>query len=280
VRFAALTASVEIAVVAQHAQAEAGCGAPRPAEDGWPVAEPETVDLDGATLCSMSTWLRGWKEGNIHAVLVVRSGALVFEQYFSGNDEHWGRAVGEVDFGPAARRDERSLTKSVVALVLGIAIDRGWVKSIDEPVLSFFPQYSDLRTPDKDRITLRHLLTMPAGLEWHEYGVTYTNPANSQTLMDSARDPYRYVLEQKVVNRRGHCRSAAEPPATITSRRPVASTVPAPGRAARPPAAPPMSRRGTSRNCPVTRWRRPAAQQSLLHRAALRSASRRDWRRR
>jgi len=92
------------------------------------------------------------------------------------------------------------MTKSVVALVMGITIDRGWVKGVDEPMLSFFAEYPDLRTPEKDRITLRHLLTMSAGLDWHEYGVAYTDPANSENGMEKAADPYRYVLQQKVIS--------------------------------------------------------------------------------
>jgi CubicO group peptidase (beta-lactamase class C family) len=79
----------------------------------------------------------GLEEANVHAVLVVRHGTLVFEHYFSGADERQGRPLGQVAFGPETKHDERSVTKSVTALVLGIAIDRGWVKSVDEPVLSF-----------------------------------------------------------------------------------------------------------------------------------------------
>jgi CubicO group peptidase (beta-lactamase class C family) len=147
----------------------------------------------------MVKWLDDWKQSNIHAVLVVRHGTLVFEHYFSGADEHWGRSVGEVAFGPEIKHDERSVTKSIVALVLGIAIDRGLIKSLDEPVLSFFPDYADLRTPEKDRITLRDLVTMSGGLEWHEDDTPYTSEANSENRMDNAADPYRYALQQSVV---------------------------------------------------------------------------------
>jgi CubicO group peptidase (beta-lactamase class C family) len=130
---------------------------------------------------------------------VVRHGTLVFEHYFSGADEHWGRSVGEVAFDPDIKHDERSVTKSIVALVLGIAIDRGLIKSLDEPVLSFFPDYADLRTPEKDKITLRDLVTMSGGLEWHEDDTPYTSEANSENRMDNAADPYRYALQQAVV---------------------------------------------------------------------------------
>lgn len=114
-------------------------------------------------------------------------------------DEHLGSSVGEVTFGPETRHDARSMTKSVTDLLVGIAIDRGWIKSIDASAFSFFPQYADLRTPEKDRITLRHLLTKSSGLEWHEFDTPYTSDTNSENRMDSAKDSYRYALEQPVV---------------------------------------------------------------------------------
>ena len=95
------------------------------------------------------------------------------------------------------------MTKSVVALVLGIAIDRRLIKGIDDSVMSFFPEYADLRTPERDRITLRDLITMSAGLEWHEDDTPYTSDANSENRMDNAADPYRYALQQSVLERRG-----------------------------------------------------------------------------
>jgi CubicO group peptidase (beta-lactamase class C family) len=93
--------------------------------------------------------------------------------------------------------DARSVTKSVVALVLGIALDRGLVKGdLDIPVLDLLPQYADQRTPEKAKITLRHLLTMSAGLKWNE-DIPYGNPSNSETQMDRATIPF--VLSQDVV---------------------------------------------------------------------------------
>jgi len=198
-RLLALIISIGIAVFPKPTLAQTDCGMPSTGEDHWPVAAPESAGLASATLCPMVKWLDDWKQGNIHAVLVVRHGTLVFEHYFSGPDEHWGRSVGDVDFGPEIKHDERSVTKSIVALVLGIAIERGLIKSLDEPVLSFFPDYADLRTPEKDRITLRDLVTMSGGLEWHEDDTPYTSEANSENRMDNASDPYRYALQQAVV---------------------------------------------------------------------------------
>jgi hypothetical protein len=68
----------------------------------------------------------------------------------------------------------------------------------DESVINWFLQYSDLRTPEKERISLRHLLTMSAGLEWNEY-VPFSDPKNSAMRMLESADRCRYALEQPVV---------------------------------------------------------------------------------
>jgi CubicO group peptidase (beta-lactamase class C family) len=197
-RIIALIVAIGACVLSPLALAQDDCGVPKASTDKWAVAAPESVGLANAALCPMVKWLNDSKE-NVHAVLVARHGTLVFEQYFSGSDEAWGRPLGNIAFGPEVRHDERSATKSIIALLLGIAIDRGLIKSIDEPVLSFFPEYADLRTPEKDRITLRHIVTMSAGLEWHELDIPYTSAANSENRMDAASDPYRFALEQPVV---------------------------------------------------------------------------------
>jgi CubicO group peptidase (beta-lactamase class C family) len=173
------------------------CDPPAARDDGWKIATPETVGLDPATLCALVPRFTAWTQADVHAVLVARHGALVFEHYFQGSDETWGKPLGLVDFSPDTKHDLRSITKSVTSLLLGIAIDRGWVPGVDTPVLSLLPAYADLHSPEKDRITLRHLLTMSAGLQWDE-NIPYTNPANSEILMDYAPDPYRFVLTRPV----------------------------------------------------------------------------------
>jgi len=198
-RIISIIVAIGTCVLSSWARAQDGCGVPSAITDQWVVAEPESVGLASATLCPMLKWLNASKESNVHAVLVVRHGTLVFEHYFSGSDEAWGRPIGKIAFGPEVRHDERSATKSVIALLLGIAIDRGLIKGIDEPVLSFFPEYADLRAPEKDRITLRHLVTMSAGLEWHEIDVPYTSADNSEIRMELSGDPYRFTLGQPVV---------------------------------------------------------------------------------
>jgi CubicO group peptidase (beta-lactamase class C family) len=163
----------------------------------WIIADPEGAGLRREPLRDLAAWLDSVGQANIHSVLVARHGKLAFEHYRAGEDECWGEPLGTVAHGPDSKHDLRSVTKSVVSLLFGIALDRKLIRDIDDPVIDWFPQYSDLRTPEKERITLRYLLTMSAGLEWNE-NVPFSNPKNSEMRMISSADQYRYVLEQPV----------------------------------------------------------------------------------
>ena len=164
----------------------------------WTIANPESAGLRSEPLRDLIEWLDGFGQANIHSILVVRHGRLLFEHYRPGEDQCWGEALGNVAHGPESKHDLRSVTKSVISLLFGVTLDRKLIKDIDEAIIDWFPEYSDLRTPEKERISLRHLLTMSAGLEWNEY-VSFTDPKNSEMRMLSSADQYRYALEQPVV---------------------------------------------------------------------------------
>ncbi|WP_162146180.1 serine hydrolase domain-containing protein [Inquilinus limosus] len=181
--------------IASAADTLSECRAPAVLDDGWAVAAPAGEGFEPALLCALGPALTAWTEGNAHAVLVARHGRLVYERYFAGEDQIWGRPLGRIPHDAGTKHDLRSITKSVTALLVGIAVDTGWIKDIDAPALSLLPQYADLRSPETDRITLRHLLTMSSGLAWNEE-LPYSDPRNSERLMSDAPDPYRYVLEQ------------------------------------------------------------------------------------
>jgi CubicO group peptidase (beta-lactamase class C family) len=181
------------------AQTEPHCDAPAQLDDGWSVSLPEEQGLDPVPICAIEDRLRTWTASNVHAIVVARHGVLVYEKYLAGEDQLWGKPLGRVVYEAGKLHDIRSVTKSITSLIVGIAVDRGWIKDLDASVFSFFPEYADLRTPEKDRITLRHLLMMATGLAWDE-SLPYSNPANSESQMYAARDPYRYVLERPVTD--------------------------------------------------------------------------------
>jgi Beta-lactamase len=119
-----------------------------------------------------------------------------------GEDTAWGTPLGRIAFDAGLRHDLRSITKSITSILLGVILDRGLIKSLDEPVFSYFPEYADLKTPEKAQINLRHLLTMSSGLAWNEY-IPYSEPANSERRMMVDPDRHRYVLKQPSVRPAG-----------------------------------------------------------------------------
>jgi CubicO group peptidase (beta-lactamase class C family) len=85
----------------------------------------------------------------------------------------------------------------VISLLVGIAIDRKLIRSADEPVVKFFPDYSAQRSPGWDNITLRHLLTMSSGMQWDE-NRGWKDPKNDEPHLSNEADPMRYVLSKPI----------------------------------------------------------------------------------
>jgi CubicO group peptidase (beta-lactamase class C family) len=171
-----------------------GCGVPVARDDGWPVASiNEDKLIDRAELCRMADRLAASSDANVHSVLVARGGKLVFERYFRGSDEINSHPVGKVTFDADTLHNVKSVSKSVASLAVGIALDRGLIRSINEPIFSFFPELSDLRSPEKERIQLLHVLAMSMGLKWVE-AIPSNEDNNDEVRMHMAPDPCRYVL--------------------------------------------------------------------------------------
>lgn len=173
------------------------CGAPSSIDDGWEIASPDSVGMDGAQLCTIAARLEQQATA-VHSVVVIRHGKLVFEQYFPGYDQPWGQTDGQYEFTATTKHDMRSVTKSVTSLLVGIAIDRKLIAGVDEPVLKFFPDTAAVKQPGWDAITLRHLLTMSSGIKWDE-ALAWTDPKNDGPHLVSEADPIGYVLARPVV---------------------------------------------------------------------------------
>lgn len=178
-------------------QAPIACGTPTALADGWTLDTPEHVGLDITRLCGIAERLKG-SDANVHAMVIVRHGKLVFEQYYPGDDYPWGHPDRRYEFDAATKHDMRSVSKSVTSLLIGIAIDRRLIASAEEPVVKFFPEYAALATPGWDRVTLRNLLTMSSGIEWDE-ARPWNDPKNDEPYLGSEPDPLRYVLAKPIV---------------------------------------------------------------------------------
>src|SRR5262245_30405759 len=148
----------------------------------------------------------------LHGLVVAYRGRLALERYYPGPDWRWGRSLGAVAFGPETVHDLRSVTKSLVGLLYGIALAAGKVPPLDAVLVDQFPEYPDLvADPARRRLTVGHVLSMTLGLEWNE-SAPYTSAANSEIAMELAPDRYRFVLERPVVGppglRWGYCGGA------------------------------------------------------------------------
>lgn len=166
-------------------------------DDGWVGAAPAEVGLDAKSLSGLDAFLRQWPKHNIHAVVIVRRGKLVFERYFSGRERQWMEWSAPVQFSPETKHDIRSITKSVTSLLIGLALNEQQFPPLDSSVVDHFPEYADLRTIKNAHITFRHLLTMTHGQRWDERR-SWKSQANNERHLLEAKDPYRYVLQQRM----------------------------------------------------------------------------------
>ncbi len=164
-----------------------------PPADDWPIGSPADGGLNSNVLNTLPAWLDDLPGSNIHAVLVARNGVLAFEHYRTGHDQRWGADPGPVQHGPDTLHDMRSVTKCVTGLLYGQAVGTGTAPSLDETVLDHLPDVADLRSPEKDRILVRHLLTMSTGLAWDE-NVPISDPANGEMRLWRSEDRVRTVL--------------------------------------------------------------------------------------
>ena len=119
----------------------------------WRTANPASLGMNPEKLTDLENLVKSQYK-NINGIIVVRKGYIVFEKYFNG-------------FGPLDAHHVASVTKSVTSALIGIAVDAGYIKSIEDKVLDYFPEYvtgaSDIQ---KRTITIRHLLTMTAPFAW------------------------------------------------------------------------------------------------------------------
>lgn len=168
--------------------------APPVLDDGWRTASPDAVGLDGARLAEMTEALRRGEHGNVHALLIERDGRLVYEEYFTGEDESLGQDLGRVTFGRTSLHDIRSVGKSIVSTLVGIAIEEGALPSVDEPLHALLPDYAHLLTGGKREVRLRHLLGMSAGLDYDELSLPYSDSDNDWVRLVGSPDPLAFVL--------------------------------------------------------------------------------------
>jgi CubicO group peptidase (beta-lactamase class C family) len=165
----------------------------------WDKVAPEEAGFAASLERKFDAGVEAGLLREFHALAMSRNGKLVFERYFEGRDEAWGDDIGHVAFGPDTLHDLRSVTKSITSLLYGIALERGLVPSLDSPVVDGFPEYPDLvADAERRKVTVEHTFSMAMGMEWDE-NLPYTDPRNSEIMMEHAPDRYRFILDRPIV---------------------------------------------------------------------------------
>ncbi len=169
------------------------------ANSEWENTQPEQVNISAELGVKLDQAFAENELKNLHSVLVIRHNKIAIEKYYTGQDEIWGTPSGEIQFDQRTLHDLRSITKSIVSLLYGIALQDKKVPTVDAPIIDSFKQYKELaENKELEKITIGHVLSMTMGLEWNE-NVPYSNPANSEIAMENAADRYQYILSRDVL---------------------------------------------------------------------------------
>jgi len=172
---------------------------PHKLEDDIKVGSLSQVNIDTTLLYQSIKRIKGGALGQIHSILIYKNNLLVLEEYFSGNTYSWEAPeyFGEyVSWNTSSLHDIMSVTKSLTSACIGIAINRGLIKSVDQSIFDYLPNHQHLKANGKDKITIEHLLTMTSGLGWTEWGTSYKSIENPIIgIWYSDKDPISFILE-------------------------------------------------------------------------------------
>jgi CubicO group peptidase (beta-lactamase class C family) len=207
------------------AAAPLAAAAPGAQPTSWPRTTPQAVGLRAAALEALDADFVAGRIPLVDDFLVARCGAIAFERHYPHDyatiyhkQAHErgplnARLTGRYNyFDPAWHpyyhgtdaHTMQSVSKSVTAAIIGIAIARGDFKAaLDTPVLHWF-DVRRVRNVDarKERMTLRHVLTMTTGLDWDEE-VAYDDPRNGSSLMEATRDWVQFVIDRPMAQEPG-----------------------------------------------------------------------------
>ena len=157
----------------------------------WPTAQwrtctPEAVGMDSETLREMNEdiVLLLKLHIDVHSVVIIRKGYIVAEQYYSE------------DYDLDSPHPIYSCAKSITSAAVGIAMEEGYLSDVNQPLLNFFPEYSIEYPQGKENITLKHMLTMSAGFEWHEMDFPYSDDQNTYNSWANSEDRIEFLLNR------------------------------------------------------------------------------------
>ena len=115
----------------------------------WEVASPSRFNIDSVKFEKVLN--RTGEIFSIRSLIVIKDGKLIGEKYFSGAKPDFAMNI-------------KSATKSITSTLVGIALHEGFIDSINQKVIDFFPEYKNrIKDPRKLRMTIKDVLTMRSG---------------------------------------------------------------------------------------------------------------------
>lgn len=180
---------------------------PENLSDSLQVANIADVKIDSNLIYQSIKRIKGGALGQTHSILVYRDNKLVVEEYFSGNKYIWdapGHYGEYIQWNKNDLHNIMSVNKSITAACIGIAIDKGMIKSVKQSIFDYLPEHQQFKNNGKENITIEHLLTMTSGLDWTEWGVDYSSPENPIIgIWFSDKDPVSFILDAPLVHKPG-----------------------------------------------------------------------------
>lgn len=131
---------------------------PQAKQSQWTTSSPADVGLDVAQLQSMTHAVQAGEFPKLTSILIARRGRLAYEEYFNG-------------FDCSDLMNTRSATKTVTSMLVGIAIDQGFLPEVEAPIMDFFLDKQPVQYPDprKEKMTVEDFLTMSSLLECDDF---------------------------------------------------------------------------------------------------------------
>jgi CubicO group peptidase (beta-lactamase class C family) len=175
---------------------------------GWRTSSPQAERVNADSLAALDAAFAAGKHGYIDAMLVIRNGRVIYERrytqpydsLFTGPDRRdWQYNYQHPNHHPWYRKTDlhtlQSVSKSVTSVLTGVAIHRGDLPHDSVAVMPYLAAYPVAdQDPRRARMTLRHLLTMTAGIEWDEWTASYADSSNNCIQMEASNEWVRYVL--------------------------------------------------------------------------------------
>lgn len=172
--------------------------------DGWPV---EDLAISGVDVTSIETLADNIQKQNagyafIQSLVIAQNGKLLVSEQFRQSTDFTDTWAGNRNPNLHAIH---SVTKSINSILLGVAIEQGYISGVDAKVHDFFTDRNVIQNwnAHKQTITIENWLNMRSGYLWDEWNVNYLEASNLNTQMINAADPMQFLLDRPMASEPG-----------------------------------------------------------------------------